>query len=124
MRRDYSAPDRNEHLSRDLPSQEAFPMATSSIPTLTEQTFEAEALSGPEPVLVDFTANWCSPCRALLPVLHKISEERAGRLKIVKVDSDDSPRLAARFGVKALPTVIAFAGGKEVARHVGLTTKE
>jgi thioredoxin 1 len=91
---------------------------------ITEQTFETEVLSAPEPVLVDFTATWCSPCRALLPILHKVSEEGAGRLKVVKVDSDASPGLATRFGVRALPTVIAFAGGKEVARHVGLTTRE
>jgi thioredoxin 1 len=99
-------------------------MSTNTIPMITDQTFEAEVLSAPEPVLVDFTATWCSPCRALLPILHKLSVEGAGRLKVVKVDSDASPGLATRFGVRALPTVIAFAGGKEVARHAGLTTRE
>jgi thioredoxin 1 len=91
---------------------------------ITEQTFEAEVLAAQEPVLVDFTATWCPPCRAILPILQKLSDESAGRLKVVKVDSDASPGLATRLGVRALPTVIAFAGGREVARHVGMTTRE
>lgn len=75
-------------------------------------------------MLVDFTATWCTPCRALAPVLTKIAGEQAGRLKVVAVYGDESPGLAARYGVKGFPTLIAFAGGREVARHVGLTTAE
>ncbi|WP_437680220.1 thioredoxin family protein [Sorangium sp. So ce131] len=99
-------------------------MATSSIQEINEQSFEAEVLQAGVPVLVDFTAAWCPPCRALAPILHKLAEEGAGRLKVVAVDGDRCPSLARRFGIRGLPTVIAFAGGKEVARHVGLTTRE
>ncbi|AUX41252.1 thioredoxin [Sorangium cellulosum] len=99
-------------------------MSTSSIREIDEQSFEAEVLQAGVPVLVDFTAQWCPPCRALAPILHKLAEEGAGRLKVVAVDGDRSPELARRFGIRGLPTVVAFAGGKEVARHVGLTTRE
>lgn len=99
-------------------------MPIDNLPTITEQTFEAEVLAAPEPVLVDFSATWCPPCRALAPILHKLASEQASRLKVVAVDSDESPALATRFRVRSVPTVIAFVAGKEVARHVGLTTKE
>jgi len=99
-------------------------MSTTSVRSVTEQTFEAEVATAAVPVLVDFTATWCPPCRQLTPILHAIAAESAGRLKVVEVNGDDQPRLAARFGIRAFPTVIAFAGGKEVARHVGLTTRE
>ncbi len=95
-----------------------------SLDPVTEQTFDHEVLAADVPVLVDFTATWCPPCRALAPVLHRLAEEQAGRLAVRTVDGDAETRLAARFRVKAFPTVIAFSGGREVARHVGLTTRE
>ncbi|MCC6553076.1 MAG: transposase, partial [Polyangiaceae bacterium] len=100
------------------------PMTTNPVRAIQETEFEAEVVRAQVPVLVDFTTTWCSPCRLLAPILHKIAEEGAGRLKVVAVDGDEQAALAARFRIKAFPTVIAFAGGKEVARHVGLTTKE
>jgi thioredoxin 1 len=99
-------------------------MSTSPVRAITDETFDAEVLDAKVPVLVDFTAAWCSPCRALTPILHTLAAEQAGRLTVATVDGDEETALAARFRIKALPTVIAFAGGKEVARHVGLTTKE
>jgi thioredoxin 1 len=96
----------------------------SELKEITEDTFEAEVARAPVPVLVDFTATWCSPCRALKPLLQKIAAEGAGRLKVVTVDGDENPALAVRFGVKGFPTVIAFAGGREVARQIGLASKE
>jgi thioredoxin 1 len=99
-------------------------MSTDSILTITEQTFEAEVLNSKVPVLLDFTATWCSPCRALTPILHKIAAEGAGRIKVAAVDGDDNPELATRLGVRGFPTIIAFVGGKEVARQVGLASKE
>ncbi len=99
-------------------------MTTNPVRAIQETEFEAEVVRAQVPVLVDFTTTWCSPCRLLAPILHKIAEEGAGRLKVVAVDGDEQAALAARFRIKAFPTVIAFAGGKEVARHVGLTTKE
>lgn len=99
-------------------------MSTTSVRSVTEQTFEAEVANAAVPVLVDFTATWCPPCRLLAPILHGIAAEGQGHLKVVEVNGDDQPRLAARFGIRGFPTVIAFVGGKEVARHVGLTTKD
>jgi thioredoxin 1 len=99
------------------------PVSPSPVHAITEQTFDAEVLGAAEPVLVDFTAEWCPPCRALAPILRELSTEQAGRLKVLTVDGDDQPALAARYRVKAFPTVIAFSGGREVARQVGLTTK-
>lgn len=96
----------------------------SEIHHVTEHTFDAEVLASQVPVLVDFTAEWCSPCRALKPVLAKLAKEGEGRFKIVAVDGDESPGIAARFGVKGFPTVIAFAAGRETGRHIGLTSKE
>ena len=99
------------------------PTSRTQVHAITDQTFEAEVLSAEVPVLVDFTAQWCPPCRALAPILHDLSAEHGGRLRVVTVDGDENAALAARHRVKAFPTVIAFVGGKEVARHVGLTTK-
>ncbi|WP_437970104.1 thioredoxin family protein [Sorangium sp. So ce260] len=99
-------------------------MSTNPVHEINESDFDAEVLEAGVPVLVDFTAAWCPPCRALAPILQRLAEEGAGRLKVVAVDGDRSPALARRFGIRGLPTVVAFAGGREVARHVGLTTKE
>ena len=98
-------------------------MSTNHVPAVTDHDFDAQVLASPLPVLVDFTAPWCPPCRALEPVLDTLAAEQAGRLAVVAVDGDACPALAARFRIKAFPTVIAFVGGKEVARHVGLTTR-
>ncbi|MDC3960509.1 thioredoxin family protein [Polyangium jinanense] len=99
-------------------------MSTTPVRSVTEQTFDAEVATSTVPVLVDFTATWCPPCRLLAPILHALAVEGAGHLKVVEVNGDDQPRLAARFGIRGFPTVIAFVGGKEVARHVGLTTRD
>ena len=96
----------------------------STMHEITEQTFEAEVVHAKVPVLVDFTARWCPPCRALAPIVTALGEERKGSLVVGTVDGDAYPALAARLGVKAFPTIIVFAGGKEVARHVGLTTRD
>src|SRR5215471_17553258 len=96
----------------------------SNVPEINAQTFETEVLAATVPVLVDFTATWCSPCRALKPILEKLAKEGEGRFKVLAVDGDESPDLAARFGVKGFPTVIAFAGGKETGRQIGLTSKD
>ena len=95
----------------------------SALRAITGRTFDAEVLAAGLPVLVDFTTAWCPPCRAHAPILHGLASEHAGRIEVVTVDGDAEPELAARLRVKAFPTVIAFAGGKELARHVGLTTK-
>jgi thioredoxin 1 len=99
-------------------------MSTSPVRVVTEESFQEEVLESPVPVLVDFATAWCPPCRALAPVLHKLAAEVAGRAKVVSVAADEYPSLAARFSVKGYPTIVAFAGGKERARHLGATHKE
>lgn len=92
------------------------------IRTIDDSSFDAEVLEATRPVLVDFTATWCPPCRALAPVLLEIAKRAAGRMELVSVDCDASPELAVRFGIRGFPTVVAFEGGRERARHVGLTS--
>lgn len=94
------------------------------VPEVTDATFDAEVLSSPLPVLVDFTAAWCSPCRALAPVVERVAVESEGRLKVVTVDTDASPEVARRYGVRAVPTLLVFRGGQKTAGHLGLTTRE
>lgn len=103
---------------------ETRPTSESHVHEITEQTFEARVLRSTVPVLVDFATTWCPPCRVLSPILHKLAAETAGRVKVGTVNADDHPALAARYGVRGFPTVIAFAGGKEIARHLGVTSRE
>lgn len=83
-------------------------------------TFEGEVLNADTPVLVDFWATWCPPCRALAPTIEKIAEQYAGRVKVVKVDTDRAPDISAQYGIQSIPTVMVFRGGKEAARWVGM----
>lgn len=89
-----------------------------------DATFDEEVLRATVPVLVDFGAPWCGPCRALHPIMQRIAAENAGRLKVVTLDTDASPRTAARYGVRAVPTVLVFRSGERTASNLGLTSKE
>lgn len=91
---------------------------------IDDTNFDAEVLASKEPFLLDFTATWCGPCRMLAPIVERIADENVGVLRVGKIDIDESPRVAARLGVRGAPTVVAFAGGRETARHVGATSKE
>ena len=91
---------------------------------LTEQNFEAEVLNSDQPVLVDFWAEWCGPCRMLAPAVEKLAEEYEGRAKVGKVNVDEQPGLAARFGIVSIPTVMVFKGGKLADTLVGLRPKQ
>jgi thioredoxin 1 len=95
---------------------------SKAIPIVTDADFEQEVLKSPLPVLLDFTADWCSPCRTLEPVVEKIAEHHAGTVRVLKIDADASASIAARYGVRALPTVISFVDGQVHKRHTGATT--
>ena len=98
-------------------------MASDQVGNVTDETFDAEVLRAEKPVLVDFTAVWCGPCKALAPIVADVAREFDGRLKVTKLDIDHSPATASRFGIRGVPTIVLFKGGKEIARQVGLVPK-
>lgn len=97
---------------------------SENLVTVTEQNFEQEVLGSDQPVIVDFWAAWCGPCRMLEPVFAELSGEYAGKIKFAKVNVDEQPSLAARFGVMSIPTLIIFKDGDPTDRIVGLQPKQ
>ena len=91
---------------------------------INEANFETEVLKSNQPVLADFWAEWCGPCKMLSPVLEEIAAEQAERVKVVKVNVDNNPQLAARFGIQSIPTLLYFADGKVVHQTVGVVGKK
>ena len=90
---------------------------------LTESNFREEVLNSEIPVLVDFWATWCGPCRMLAPTIAKIAEEQEGKIKVGKIDVDEQPELAARFGIASIPALMVFRGGAVVKASVGVQPK-
>jgi thioredoxin 1 len=90
---------------------------------VTDQTFEQEVLKSDAPVLVDFWATWCGPCRMVAPVLEEVASEQGDKIRVVKLDVDANPITAGRFGVRAIPTMIVFKNGREADRIVGYHPK-
>jgi thioredoxin 1 len=91
---------------------------------VTDRTFDAEVLTSEIPVLTDFWAVWCSPCKMVAPILEEIAEEYDGELKIAKLDVDENSHIPKRYGVKSVPTLILFTHGQSVERLVGAMSKE
>ncbi len=99
-------------------------MAGKNVVIVTDQNFESEILKSDKPALVDFTATWCGPCKQISPMIEEIANETVGVIKVAKLDIDDAPNTAVKLGIRGVPTIVAFKGGKEVARHVGAGTNK
>ena len=96
----------------------------SSAIAVTDASFEQDVLKSEVPVLVDFWAPWCGPCRALAPVIDQLAEEYSGKAKIVKLNTDDNPNIAVQFRINSIPTMILFKDKKPVDMLVGALSKE
>ena len=91
---------------------------------VNDTNFESEVLKSSQPVLVDFWAAWCAPCRMLAPTVEAVAEKYAESASVVKLNVDDNPAISQRYGIKGIPTLILFKGGKEEERIVGATSKD
>lgn len=98
-------------------------MANENVKEFTDANFDAEVLKSDVPVLVDFWAEWCQPCRMLTPTIEAIAGDFAGKAKVGKVDTDNNREVSLKFGIRAIPTVILFKNGEPVKQFVGLTQK-
>src|SRR5437868_6408047 len=95
-----------------------------NITNTSDASFDTDVLKGSEPILVDFWAEWCGPCKALAPKLEEIAGEMSGKAKIVKLDVDANADTASKYGVRGIPTLVLFKAGKEVGRLVGNQPKD
>jgi thioredoxin 1 len=98
-------------------------MASANVLEFNNDNFQDDVLSADTPVLVDFWAEWCMPCRMLAPVIDQVADEYAGKVKVGKVDTDSNREISVQYEISAIPTVILFKGGSMVRKFVGLTNK-
>jgi thioredoxin 1 len=99
-------------------------MASTNVQEFTDANFESEVLNSSQPVLVDFWAEWCMPCRMLSPTIDAVADEYAGKIKVGKVDTDANRNISFKYGISAIPTVILFKDGQIRKKWVGLTSKD
>jgi thioredoxin 1 len=98
-------------------------MASDKIANVTDSSFENDVLKSAEPVLIDFWAAWCGPCRAIAPVVDQLAGEYAGKVKVVKINIDENPKIPTQYDVRSIPTLLMFKGGKVVGQIVGAVPK-
>jgi len=98
-------------------------MAGKKVVVVNDLNFDDEVLKSDKPVLVDFSATWCGPCRQIAPYIDQLADEYAGRAKVAKLDINDSPKTAARYGIRGVPTLYVFKDGKVVAKQTGAVPK-
>jgi thioredoxin 1 len=91
---------------------------------VSDKSFQTDVLEAKEPVLVDFWAEWCGPCRAVAPVLEEVAGELNGKLKIVKLNVDENPETAAKYGIQSIPTLMIFKDGQMASRQIGAAPKQ
>jgi thioredoxin 1 len=94
-------------------------MAGSSTHIVSDKTFADEVLKSAEPVLVDFFAEWCGPCKAMAPALDQVADEMKGKVKVAKLDVDQNPQVSGQYRIQAMPTLMIFKNGKVAAQHTG-----
>ncbi len=94
-----------------------------NVSEVSEKEFETEVLQSAQPVLIDFWAPWCGPCRMIAPIVDQLAGENAGSIKVAKINVDDSPNIAASYGVDSIPTIMIFKNGEVVDRFVGVQPK-
>lgn len=99
-------------------------MASKDVVILSDASFQTEVLEAETPVLVDFWAPWCGPCRAIAPTIDELAREYSGRVKVAKLNVDEAPELARRYGVRSIPTLVVMKAGEVVKGPVGTTPKE
>ena len=99
-------------------------MASENVVEFTDDNFKAEAVEADVPVLVDFWAEWCQPCKMIAPTIDQLAQDYAGRVKVGKVDTDSNREVSIEYGISSIPTVILLKGGQVIHKFVGVTAKD